>query len=74
MLAIFDEVVCQLRHGRWSQIVSYSRQGAWGCAKRGCPAQARHDSAQRLHPSPQAQTIVQWRPPARTTRAADRAA
>jgi hypothetical protein len=41
MLELFDDLFCQLFHARWAAIVSYSRQGAWRCAKGGCRAQAR---------------------------------
>jgi hypothetical protein len=43
MLKIVDEAVCQLFHEKWTELVSYSRQGAWRCNKPGCPAQERHD-------------------------------
>jgi hypothetical protein len=43
MNKLFDGVRCQLFHGHWAEVVSYSRQGAWRCTKPGCAAQARHD-------------------------------
>ena len=43
MLAFIDDLVCQLFHGKWAEVVSYSRQGAWKCTKPGCASQARHD-------------------------------
>jgi hypothetical protein len=45
MLNIVDDLVCQLFHGKWAEIVSYSRQGRWKCTKPGCAAQARDDRA-----------------------------
>jgi hypothetical protein len=43
---MLDEVFCQLLHGRWARVISYSRQGAWECVKPDCAAQARHNAAQ----------------------------
>jgi hypothetical protein len=43
MFKILDDLACQLFHGHWAEVVSYSRQGAWRCNKPGCPGQARHD-------------------------------
>jgi hypothetical protein len=43
MLKVVDDLVCQLFHSKWAQVVSYSSQGAWRCTKPGCAAQARHD-------------------------------
>jgi len=42
MFEMYDELICQLFHGRWAEVVSYSRQGRWACAKPGCRAQMRH--------------------------------
>jgi hypothetical protein len=44
MLTIAGELVCQLFHGRWVELVSYSRQGAWRCTKPDCAAQASHEA------------------------------
>jgi hypothetical protein len=41
MLKILDDLVCQMFHGNWAALESFSRQGAWRCTKPGCPAQAR---------------------------------
>jgi hypothetical protein len=41
MRHMLNELVCQLLHGRWARVTSYSRQGAWECTKHGCRAQAR---------------------------------
>ena len=43
MLKVVDDLACQLFHGRWAEVASYSRQGAWRCTKPGCASQARHD-------------------------------
>ena len=43
MLKVVDDLACQLFHGPWAEVVSYSRQGAWRCNKPGCASQARHD-------------------------------
>jgi hypothetical protein len=48
---MLDELFCQLLHGRWARVISYSGQGAWQCDKDGCAAQARHDAA-RSHVAP----------------------
>jgi hypothetical protein len=40
-----NELICQLFHGQWSELVSYSHQGAWRCTKSDCAAQVRHDTA-----------------------------
>jgi len=48
MLSVIDNLVCQVFHARWAEVVSYSRHGAWRCTKPGCAAQACHD---RAHPS-----------------------
>ena len=45
MLEFIDDLVCQLFHGKWAEVVSYSRHGAWKCTKPGCASQARHDRA-----------------------------
>jgi hypothetical protein len=45
MLEFIDDLICQLFHGKWAEVVSYSRQGAWKCTKPGCASQARHDRA-----------------------------
>ena len=45
---MFDELICQLLHGRKARLVSYSRQGAWECTHRGCRAQMRFDRRGRL--------------------------
>lgn len=45
MLNLVEDLSCQLFHSRWAEVVSYSRQGAWRCAKPGCAAQARHDTS-----------------------------
>jgi hypothetical protein len=49
---MMDELFCQLLHGRWARVISYSRQGAWQCVKRGCRAQARRDAARGVLPPP----------------------
>jgi hypothetical protein len=54
MFEVVDELTCQLFHGRWAEVVSYSRQGSWRCTRPGCRAQARQDdrlarARQRLH-------------------------
>ena len=43
MLKLLEDLTCQLFHGRWAYVVSYSAQGAYRCTKAGCGAQARHD-------------------------------
>jgi hypothetical protein len=43
MLRFWDELVCQLFHGRWTRMVSYSRLGSWRCDKEHCRAQLRAD-------------------------------
>ena len=43
MLEFINELICQLFHTGWAEIVSYSRHGAWRCTKPGCAAQVRHD-------------------------------
>jgi hypothetical protein len=45
MLSMIDNLVCQVFHARWAEVVSYSRHGAWRCTKPGCAAQACHDRA-----------------------------
>ena len=47
MLKVVDDLACQLLHGRWAEVVSYSRHGAWRCNKPGCASQARHDRGVR---------------------------
>jgi hypothetical protein len=51
MRARLDAVWCQLFHGRWAELVSYSRQGAWRCTKPGCRAQERVDRLSGDHTS-----------------------
>ena len=58
MLAFIDDLVCQLFHGKWAEVVSYSRQGAWKCTKPGCEAQARHDRASARSRGPLAPILV----------------
>jgi hypothetical protein len=43
MFKVLDDLSCQLFHGQWAEVVSYSRQGAWRCTKPGCASQARYD-------------------------------
>jgi hypothetical protein len=43
MLKVLDDLTCQLFHGEFAEVVSYSRQGAWHCGKPGCASQATHD-------------------------------
>lgn len=38
MLRWWDLLWCDLFHGRWQELVSYSRQGRWRCTKPGCRA------------------------------------
>jgi hypothetical protein len=49
MLAIVDDLICQLFHGRWAEVVSYSRRGAWACTKPGCRSQANHARRTNTH-------------------------
>ena len=51
MLAMYDDVVCQLFHGKWAVPVSYSRQGQWACTKAECRAEARHLAAESARKS-----------------------
>jgi hypothetical protein len=43
MLHLWDELICQVFHSRWSTVVSYSRQGDSTCLKKECRAQRRID-------------------------------
>ena len=43
MLRLVQDLNCELFHSRWAEVVSYSRQGAWRCAKPKCAAQTRRD-------------------------------
>jgi hypothetical protein len=42
MLQLWDELFCQLFHGRWARVVSYSRLGPWACTKTTCHAAERY--------------------------------
>jgi hypothetical protein len=42
---VVEDLTCELLHGEWAEVVSYSSQGAWRCGKPGCAAQVRHDRA-----------------------------
>jgi hypothetical protein len=44
MLGVWDSLFCQLFHGSFAEVVSYSRQGAWRCKKPNCRAQRIHDA------------------------------
>lgn len=74
MLKVVDDLTCQLFHGSWAEVVSYSRQGAWRCNKPGCASQARHDRAvSRQRQQRQALAPIQMAPaprPAHTKHAA----
>jgi hypothetical protein len=43
MFHVLDNLICQLFHGQWAELISYSRHGAWRCGKPGCASQARQD-------------------------------
>ena len=69
MLKVVDDLACQLFHGPWAEVVSYSRQGAWRCNKPGCSSQARQDRAIGLQRQQrQALRTIQVNPAARAAR------
>jgi hypothetical protein len=73
MFKVLDDLSCQLFHGQWAEVVSYSRQGAWRCTKPGCASQARHDrrvARARQHLTARSVARVPQPRPAPTHRAA----
>jgi hypothetical protein len=57
---LVDDLRCQLFHGKWARVVSYSRQGAWRCTKPGCAAETRHN--RELFSARQNVTVTELRP------------
>jgi len=52
MVELWDEVICELFHGAWIEMVSYSHTGWWRCTKPGCRAQRRTDARRQQHGAP----------------------
>jgi hypothetical protein len=45
IISFYYNLICQLFHRQNVELISYSRQGAWQCTRRGCRAQASHSAA-----------------------------
>jgi hypothetical protein len=58
VLGLWDSLFCQLFHGAFVEVVSYSRQGAYRCGKAGCRAEQAHERRQPLRAAPTAQSVA----------------